>query len=137
MSMAVNGGLPADLLLELENYLIIVEEMVQRAQNLTNRERELTRNVAIVTTDADSLEDVIGQLAENVSLAEEGLARLRAQSGPAFQLLTQLQTTLEAVEEAVRVQLVASLTLARNQLLTLETQVWAYLYVPPCYLYSC
>ena len=125
--MAANGGLPPDLLTELQNYLVIVEEMLQRAQNLTNQERELTLSVARVTMDTDGLEDVIGLLAENVSLAEEGLAQLTAQSGPASQLLGQLQTTLGAVEEAVRVQLVASLTRAHNHLLTIETQVMAVL----------
>ena len=121
--MATNGGLPADLLAEIRDYQVILEELLEWARNLTNREKDLKVGVALVTSDADELEDMIGRLAENVSLAEEGLARLIAQSGPASRLLLQLQTMLGAVEQAVRVELRASLSQIQDQLLALQTQV--------------
>ena len=121
-SMALNGMLPADILREIQDYHLILEQMLERAQNLTNQERELTEGVGMVAMDTDELEDVIGRLAENVSLAEEGLARLTAESGPTSQLLGQLQDTLQSVEVVVRVELVASLVQAHNQLLAIQDQ---------------
>ena len=121
-SVALSGMLPADLLMELLDYQNIVQDMLIRARNLTNQERALSAFVGVVAMETDDLEDLIGRLAENVSLSEEGVARITAEAEPAARLLSQLQETLGAVEEAVRVSLVASLNETREQLLVIQSQ---------------
>ena len=121
-SMAITGMLPADLLMEIREYQYIVQDMLLRAQNLTNQELDLTLGVGIITMDTDHLEDLIGQLAENVTLSEEGIARIMAESEPTLRLLSQLQNTLRAVEEAVRVHLIDSLTDIQDSLLDIQIQ---------------
>ena len=115
------GQIPADLLREIQDYELIVEEMLQRATELASQERNLTSRLSLVAMETDDAEDLIGRLERNVSLSEEGLARVRAQSVRAAQLLRRLRGNLEAVERAVRVDLMASLSLASQQLQEIES----------------
>ena len=130
-SLAANGGLPADLLREILIYQDLVSEMLERAQNLTNQEADLTQDVASVAMETDDLEDVIGQFSENISRAEAELAQISAEGGPAVELLQQLRAVLEEVRLAVRVQLQASLTEARESLDALRLLVSGLLKVSP------
>ena len=70
--------------------------------------------------ETDEAEDLIGRLEENVTLSEEGVARIRAESGVAGELLVRLRESVEAVEMALRVDLLASLSQARETLQEIE-----------------
>ena len=112
--------LPADLLREIRDYQVIVEDMLQRATNLLSRERNLTARVEMVSMETDEAEDLIGRLEENVTLSEEGVTRIRAESGVAGELLVRLRESVEAVEMALRIDLLASLSHARETLQEIE-----------------
>ena len=94
--------------------------MLQRATNLLSRERNLTARVEMVSMETDEAEDLIGRLEENVTLSEEGVARIRAESGVAGELLVRLRESVEAVEMALRIDLLASLSRARETLQEIE-----------------
>ena len=124
LNTSMTGGqLPADLVQEIMDYQLIVGDMLDRARRLATREIDLTLGVGLVSMDTDELEDLIGRLERNVSLSEEGLARVKLNSDPAAQLLRQLQESLAAVEGAVRGDLPASLTRANELLSEIATQL--------------
>lgn len=104
--------LPADLLQEIRDYHLILQDMLRRARELADQEKNLTSSVSIISMETDDLENLIGQLEQNVSLSEEGVARILVESGGAADLLLRLRESLGAVETAVRVDLVASLSRA-------------------------
>ena len=104
--------LPADLLQEIRDYHLILQDMLTRAKELADQEKNLTSSVSTISMETDDLENLIGQLEQNVSLSEEGVARILVESGGAAELLLRLRESLGAVETAVRVDLVASLSRA-------------------------
>ena len=110
------GQLPGDLLQEISDYRLILEDMLIRATLLARQESNLTSRVSVVATETDDLEDLIGRLELNVSLSEEGLGRIAAEFDPVVELLRRLTGSLEAVETAVRVDLVTSLSRASKSL---------------------
>ena len=120
-STSPDGQLPADLLQEIRDYRLILEDMLSRARLLTNQERNLTSRLSSVVMETDDLDNLIGRLEQNVSLSEEGLARVVAEADRAAELLRQLAQSLNAVETAIRVDLLTSLSRATQSLEDIES----------------
>ena len=130
--MVSGGSLPADLLRDLLQYQALLGDLLERTINLTNRERELTEDVASAAVETAELEGLFGRYDSNVSRAEASLRGLLSRANSTSQLLQQLQAILADQEQIIRVELQSSLALASSQLETVRTAVWETYLVHVC-----
>ena len=101
-STAEGTRLSPEVIMRLEQYEQMLKELLEIAENVTQREPQLLSDVMAAAMEAEGYSNLINQFAANVFEAENATARLDVQVNESVVLLRQLQSIVAMIENSLR-----------------------------------
>ncbi len=124
LNLTGEGGLSADLLARLLQYNETLNELLQTAVNVTDKEPQLLEDVREARTEAEGYRDLIDQFKVNVSAVEDVTVVLTSQANNTEFLLMELQRLVQWIKEILQDEVRTQLEKAEELYQEYLQEVW-------------